>query len=256
MKQRCRRACLILATVVFGSFSGAAGPAPGLVSFSPNGSVKNISQATARFATDMVAMGDPRSLTDPFTIKCEAKVQPTYKTRWADSRNWSLDFDSPLKAGVKCAFNLKTDLKDLAGASVPASAEYSFTTSGPGILGVAPVYGNIEPGQYFVMQIDGEVDTESVLAHAYFEVEGLPDKVKVQFITGQPRDLVVRAAIKDNWQWYSFRDRLTVKPNDKTLSKEFDEFIVLEAKRKFPESAKVVFHWPKQVKSKSGIAVV
>jgi hypothetical protein len=66
--------------------------------FSPQGVVKGVRQATARFATPMVPFGDPREL-DPFDIDCAAKGQG----RWADMRNWVFDFDQDLPAAYAAA---------------------------------------------------------------------------------------------------------------------------------------------------------
>ena len=78
--------------------------------FSPQGSVKGVRQASARFATPMVPFGDPREL-DPFVIDCPAKG----RGRWADMKNWVYDFDSDLPAGVRCSFTLKAGLTALDG---------------------------------------------------------------------------------------------------------------------------------------------
>lgn len=142
-----------------------------VISFYPTGSVKQVQQATVRFSEDMIAMGNPRAKSDPFTITCNVatKKQPTYRqkvavpqetpkftTRWADNKNWVLDFEKPLKAGIRCTFKLKTDAKDLSGARVESLEEYSFSSAGPAILGIEPIYGDIEPDQYFVAFIDGQ----------------------------------------------------------------------------------------------------
>lgn len=242
-----------------------------IVSFYPTGSVKQVQQATVRFSADMVTMGDPRAKIDPFTMTCNVttKKQPThgqqasvpqespkYTTRWADSKNWVLDFEKPLKAGVRCSFKLNPDAKDLTGAKLEGLDEYSFSTAGPALLGVAPVYGDIEPDQYFVALIEGGIDPKSVASKAYFEVEGMPDKVVVNVIEGKDREAVIKAAIKNNWRWNNYRSLLEQKP-PKPFSqiKEMDNFIILAGARRFPEEAKVVLHWPQGILSKTGLPV-
>ncbi len=76
--------------------------------FSPQGEVKGVRQATARFATAMVPFGDPREL-DPFDVDCVEKG----KGRWADSKNWVYDFDRDLPASVRCGFTLKSGVAAL-----------------------------------------------------------------------------------------------------------------------------------------------
>ena len=217
-----------------------------VVSMAPQGSVKKVQQVLARFSSDMVALGDPRSLRDPFKLECQAgKSQlPPHKTRWADQRNWSLDFDKPLPAGVRCTLKATNDLKDLAGEKLNGLREYTFSTSGPALLGVAPIYGQIEPEQYFVALTDGPLDLQSVNDFAYFEVAGMPDKVRATVVNPKDRVAIIEAAVKDNWRWRDYRKL-----------KKYDAFILLGATRRFPEDAKVVLHWPKGVKSQSGLAV-
>lgn len=252
-------------------FASAGAHAAQVVTFYPTGSVKQVQQATVRFSADMVAMGDPRAKTDPFTMTCNvttknqlAHVQqtpapqetPKYTTRWADSKNWVLDFEKPLKAGMRCAFKLNPEAKDLAGAKLEGLDEYSFSTAGPALLGVAPIYGDIEPDQYFVALIDGAIDPKSVESKAYFEVEGMPDKVSVNVIEGKDREAVIKAAIKNNWRWNNYRSLIEQKPQ-KPFSqiKEMDNFIILAGTRRFPEEAKVVLHWPQGILSKTGLPV-
>lgn len=242
-----------------------------VVSFYPTGSVKKVQQVTARFSSDMKALGDPRSKNDPFSIQCNivTKKQPThgkrmatspetpkYTTRWADNKNWVLDFESPLKSGIRCVLRLKSDTKDIAGNPIDSLEEYSFSTSGPALLGVAPIYGQIEPDQFFVALVDGEIDIKSLEGKAYFEVQGLPDKVGVKVITSKERESIVKAAIKDNWRWRKFEKLLDQKP-EKSFSQiqEMNNFIILASTRRFPESAKVILHWPQGILSKSGLPV-
>jgi alpha-2-macroglobulin len=224
----------------------ASAQAADVVSVSPQGAVKKVQQVLVRFSSDMVAMGDPRSTKDPFKLDCKTnqKKTPPFKTRWADSRNWSLDFDKPVEAGVRCTLKAAADLKDLNGERVQALDEYSFSTSGPALLGVAPIYGQIEPEQYFVALTDGPLDLKSIEEGAYFEVSGMPDKIRASVVTPKDRTAVIEAAIKDNWRW---REHLKVK--------KYDAFLILGAARRFPESSQVVLHWTKGVRSLSGLAV-
>jgi hypothetical protein len=229
--------CLALLALVF---NGSVTNAGEIVSVYPTGSVKQVQQVTVKFSSDMVAMGDPRSKADPLKLVCNqatkqtavddaggnsssangtdssapktksAKI-PRYSTRWADIKTWSLDFDQPLAAGIKCTLTPVINAKDLAGKAVTSAGPYTFSTSGPALLGVSPRYGDIEPDQYFVLQIDGEINPKSVEKTAYFEAEGMPDKIDVRVITGKDRDVVIRAAIKDNWNWHQFEKYLELK---------------------------------------------
>jgi uncharacterized protein YfaS (alpha-2-macroglobulin family) len=240
-----RRILLVFVSVLVVLLTGSL-RATEVVSVFPQGAVKKVQQVTVRFSSDMVAMGDPRSVKDPFKMDCKTnqKTQPAFKTRWADNRNWSLDFDKPLEAGIRCTLKAAGNLKDLAGEKVDALQEYTFSTAGPALLGVAPIYGQIEPEQYFVALTDGPMDLKSVAEGAYFEVSGMPDKVKATVITPKDRTALIEAAIKDNWRWRNYRKL-----------KKYDAFIILGASRRFPENADVVLHWTKGIKSQSGLAV-
>lgn len=259
----------VLALLLF-SFNAITAHAAQIASFFPTGSVKQVQQVTVNFSTDMIAMGDPRAKIDPFTVTCNVNVKknelaaeakpaaaetPQFSTRWADNKNWVLDFAKPLKAGIRCAFTVKPDAKDLAGKQVVGLDSYSFSTSGPAILEVSPHYGQIEPDQFFVLETDGAIDPKSIEAIAYFEVKQMPDKVGVNIIEGKDRDAVIEAAIKSNWRWNAYRKFLQQKPA-KPISqiKEFNNFLVVSANRRFPESANVVLHWPRGILSKSGVA--
>src|SRR3984957_14195117 len=82
------------------------GGSPSVVPFSPQGTVKEVRQVTARFSEPMVPLGDPRDTTSPFEIDCPAKGAG----RWINSRNWSYDFDHDLAAGLRCSFKPRPGL--------------------------------------------------------------------------------------------------------------------------------------------------
>ncbi len=89
--------------------------------FSPQGTVKDIRQVTARFSEAMVPFGDPR-LQDPFTIECPEKG----KGRWVDGKTWAYDFERDMPAGVMCTFQVKPDLKTLAGEPISGPKLFSL----------------------------------------------------------------------------------------------------------------------------------
>ena len=82
--------------------------------FSPQGIVKGVRQVSVRFSEPMVPFGDPRGLIEPFEIDCSEKGT----SRWADQRNWVLDFEKDLPAGIRCEFRLKPGLKSLSGKEI------------------------------------------------------------------------------------------------------------------------------------------
>src|ERR1700685_4342106 len=80
------RVCL--AVLLFAIPAKAGAESPSVVRFSPQGTVKQVRQVTARFSEPMVPLGDPRDTTAPFEIDCPAHGGG----RWIARRNGSLDF--------------------------------------------------------------------------------------------------------------------------------------------------------------------
>jgi len=155
--------------------------------FSPQGEIKGVRQATARFATAMVPFGDPREL-DPFDVDCAEKG----KGRWADSKNWVYDFDRDLPAGVRCAFTLKSGITALDGTTLAAGQRFAFSTGGPAVLRSLPSEGNtIDENQIFVLGLDAPAKSETITANAYCVAAGVNEKIGVRLVTGDERKTVL-----------------------------------------------------------------
>src|SRR6476660_6908912 len=86
---------------------------PGIEMFSPEGTVGRVRQATARFSVPMVPFGDLRAPA-PFEGDCPVPG----KGRWVDDRTWAYDFERDLPGAVRCRFQLRADLRDLAGQAL------------------------------------------------------------------------------------------------------------------------------------------
>ncbi len=155
--------------------------------FSPQGEVKGVRQASARFAQAMVPFGDPREL-DPFDVDCAEKG----KGRWADSRNWVYDFDRDLPAGVRCSFTLKSGIAALDGKPLDAGQRFAFTTGGPAVLRSLPYEGaRIDENQIFVLGLDAPAKSESIAANVYCVAAGVNEKIGVRMVTGEERKIVL-----------------------------------------------------------------
>ncbi len=199
--------------------------------FSPQGIVKKVRQVTARFSESMVPLGDPRGAGDPFAIDCPEKGS----ARWVDSRNWAYDFTRDLPAGVRCAFRVRPGLTTLAGKALSGELSFAFSTGGPAVVSSTPPQGDnsIEEEQAFVLVLDAEPTEASLLANAWFRIEGIPERVGVRPITGAARD----AILKTFWRG--------------ALS---GPAVVLQARQRFPNDAKVSLVWGKGVAAASGVA--
>ena len=209
--------------------------APPTVTFSPQGTIKNVRQAVAHFSQPMVPLGDPRVRQSPFRIDCGEHRTARGTARWIDSRQWSYDFDQDLPAGVRCTFTLVSRLKTLAGATVPDHPPFVFDTGGPSVVETKPWTGksDIDEHQSFVLVLDAEPAEQTVLDHAEFSVEGMPQRVGVTIVRGAGRDLLLK----------HFSDFINNRPT-----------IILQARQEFPDNADVTLVWGKGIATTSGIA--
>ncbi len=196
--------------------------------FSPQGTVKQVRQASARFSTAMVALGDPRAAA-PFDVAC---AEPG-TGRWVDPRTWVYDFARDLPAGVACTFTLRPGAAALGGA--PATGgPFTFSTGGPAVVSATPsADGEIAEDQIFVLQLDGPVDPASVREHASLTVQGFPERVPVKLLDGEDRDAILKTFDAD-WQ-------------------REEPLAVVAAGRRFPNGAAVTLTWGPGIRSPGGV---
>ena len=202
--------------------------------FSPQGTVKNVRQVRARFSQPMVPLGLPGESVAPFVIDCPEKGT----ARWADGRNWIYDFDHDLGAGVRCEFRVREGLKTLAGTTVGEQLVFTFSTGGPSILSSVPYQGSdfVDEEQIFVLELDGQPAEASVLAHVYFAVEGLKERIGIRVVSGEERERVLKTQGQ-----YARRENVP------------RSLVLIQAKRRFPQRSKVTLVWGKEVASQSGV---
>src|SRR5688572_15700727 len=131
-------ACFLLSL-----FVRAAGAAPAVELFTPQGVAKNVTQVRARFTADVVKFGDPYA-SAPFRVECPAEGTG----RWLEPREWVYDFKEALPAGLRCAF-VAADGK-----------RFEFSTGGPAIVSTHPYEGDpaIEEDAIFILTLDAEPD--------------------------------------------------------------------------------------------------
>jgi len=217
---------------VFASIASAGEP-PGarITQFAPQGIVKNVRQVTARFSDPMVPLGDPRAARDPFDIDCAEKGGG----RWIDSRNWAYDFARDLPAGVRCTFKLRADLKTLNGKVIGGTRSFTFSTGGPTVMSSTPSQGDesIEEDQAFVLVLDAEPTEASVLAHAWFRIAGVPERVGVRVVTGDSREAILKTF------WHGALN---------------GPVLVVQSRQRFPNDAKVSLVWGKGISAATGVA--
>jgi len=212
--------------------------APTQISFSVTGTVKNVSQAVAKFSENMVPFGDP-TVAAPFTLSCSGiepkpkKAEDIGSSRWLGPKEWAYDFKKPLEAGVRCEFVLKGGVKNLDGEAVTAAGPFGFDTGGPAIKGTRPWEGGtVDEDQYFTLELDSAVDKASVEKAAYFEIEGQGNRVGLRWITGKERKATLKSAYRE----------------------DTDKVLVIAADQKFPADTKLAFVWGRGIRSRSGVA--
>ncbi len=221
--------CVLVMAAVCMVIAGNANGA-GVKLFSPEGTVKNVRQATASFSDQMVAFGDPR-LSDPFDVICPEKG----KGRWIDGKNWSYDFEKDLPAGVSCSFTLKKNLKTLAGVPLTGRKRFTFNTGGPSIIDSDPYEGStyIEEQQAFLFWLDTPVDEASVVKNVSCSIEGVRERVGIRLITGEER------------KKFFTETRIPTKGRN---------IILFQCRQAFPPKAHVKIVWGRGIRSKSGMA--
>ena len=237
--------------------------------FSPQGAVKGVRQASARFAMPMVPFGDPREL-DPFVIDCPAKG----RGRWADMKNWVYDFDQDLPAGVRCSFTLKAGLAALDGRPLDGEARFDFSTGGPAIVRSLPAEGSkIDENQVFILGLDAPATPASITASAYCVAAGVNERIPVRLVTGDERRVLLdhrksfaasylRVLLRDpesgRSRAFAFALPATGSDEDKfrRLRDAADSpLATLACTRTLPAGAEVKLVWGRGVAAASGVAV-
>jgi uncharacterized protein YfaS (alpha-2-macroglobulin family) len=225
--------------VFFAIFSGSAAYAegePSIIGFSPQGEIKGVRQATARFSDQMVSFGMPE-IADPFDIACPASG----KGRWADGKNWIFDFDKDLEAGVRCTFTLKNSVKTLRGKPLQGRKSFSFSTGGPKVTALFPHEDSeeIEEDQIFALKLDGPAAESSFAGKLSFLLEATGERLGARVLKGKDRENII--SVLKRTYWLTGAD----KP---------EQTVVIQCKRAFPNNGLVQLVWGKGIASPGGIA--
>ena len=249
-----RRAPLCLSLIALAA-TAAHGAEPRVELFSPEGTVKDLRQVTARFSAPMVAFGDPR-LAQPFEIECPERGSG----RWADVRNWVYDFERDLPAGVACRFALRAGLAAQDGTPLGGRREFRFDTGGPAIRASVPFDGHpaIDEQQVFVLALDGPVDAASVAAHARCAVVGIGESIEVDVVSGEERAAVLAERRALGYAYFQILwkggfesiERVT----DDAIAGAEAELVLLRCRRTLPASAEVKLVWGAGIAAPSGVA--
>jgi uncharacterized protein YfaS (alpha-2-macroglobulin family) len=206
--------------------------------FSPKGEQATIRQIRVVFSEAMVPFGDPRGK-EPFRVKCATKG----KGQWEDTRTWIYEIQGGMGGGERCSFEGNAEFKSEKGGSWEGEKSFTAATTAPTVVKIDPRNGNgsIEEDQAFVLTLTGAVDPASLAKAAYFQVEGIPERIPTKLVPPAMREKVLAASKR-----YSYYD-------EDGESGEKQTKLVLQPARNFPALRKVRFVWDQGIRSVSGV---
>lgn len=253
-----RMAC-ILAIAAAALAIGSARAAPQVEVFTPQGEAKNVRQASVRFSEPVVAFGDPR-VPDPFTVQCDGDPQRSKgRGRWADTRNWTFDFESALPAGLRCRFTLRDDFK-ASGQRLEGQREFAFHTGGPAALASLPRErgGEIDEEQVFVLALDAPVDA-ATLSGAWCEAAGINERIPVSVVPEKETREILNA---NRYATYNLFSAYTKGQREVPLSRfKVDDkrwkdlpIVAVRCAQRLPASAAAALVLGPDVKTRTGVA--
>ena len=180
--------CLVLLCFWSGAWAQTT-----VTGFTPDGQVRQVRQAVARFSQPMVAFGDLRAPA-PFDIDCPVPGSG----RWVDAQTWSYDFDRDLPGATSCGFTLKPGVHDLAGQPLAGKRAFSVVTGGPAVLESLPREGaeRIDEQQAFVLALSAPASGDSIVKQAWCRADGVSEKIPVKLLQGEQREQALR---NDPW---------------------------------------------------------
>jgi uncharacterized protein YfaS (alpha-2-macroglobulin family) len=250
-----RLPCLFLSLFIL---AAAARAQTVVEAFTPEGQVREVRQAAARFSGPMVAFGDLRAPM-PFDVACPVPGQG----RWVDARNWAYDFARDLPGGVACRFTLKPGLRDLAGKPLGGPQAFAVTTGGPAVLQAGPGEGNtgIDENQAFVLALSAPATPDSILRHAWCRADGVNDKIPVRLLDGPAREQLL---LQNRWLVSEALERAGAPERDGAYDAarlRADEqagrlraVVVLQCQRTLPAGAGFGLVWGPGIAAVGGVA--
>ncbi len=236
-----------------------AGLPPAVAAFAPAGSVERVEQIKVRFATPMVAFGDPR-LPAPVAGNCSAGATG----RWVDAQNYAIDLPHPLAGGRRCAYTLVPGLKDAAGARVGGQSRFTFDTGGPNIRTVLPFDGGgIAEDQIFLLALNAAPTPASVAAGASCAIDGVGEAVPLDILPDATRAAIMAGA-KQDWAMRRFLPAAGMGPADPD-DPEADSgdapppkgvVVAARCRRALPAGGRVAIVWDKGIATADGLATL
>ena len=246
------RAGLVIGIIGLVTARAGGGPAPGVAAFAPAGSVERVEQITLRFATPMVAFGDPR-LPAPVMGTCSAGGTG----RWVDAQSYTIDLPAPLVGGRRCAYELVTGVHDASGAAV-GKRRFTFDTGGPNIRAVLPDDGDgrIEEDQVFLLALNATATPASVVAKASCAIDGVGEAVPLDILADATRATIVAQA-KQDYRLRSFLQKAGAAPPDDGEAAQPKAIVVAaRCRRALPAGGRVGVVWSAGIATADGLATL
>lgn len=223
--------------------------------FAPQGTVKDLRQASARFSEPMVRFGDPR-LPDPFDVDCAAAG----RGRWVDARNWVYDFETDLPAGLVCRFTLRAAVTALSGGGIAGPRQFEFSTGGPAVRASLPIEGSeqIDEQQVFLFALDAPATRATIESRGYCAVEHLAEKLPLLLIEGAEREQLLAQRRLLGYSYYRLlakdgEDGIVQLPQDQLRRREAD-IVALRCARPLPPETQVDVVWGAGIATPGGVA--
>jgi uncharacterized protein YfaS (alpha-2-macroglobulin family) len=238
-----------------------APPSPTTVeTFTPEGTVREVRQASARFSAPMVPFGDLRA-DAPVEVDCPVPG----KGRWVDERTWAYDFERDLPGAVRCRFTLRAGLHDLAGKPLAGRREFILATGGPAVLRAGPDDGHneIDEHQAFVLALSAPAAAPSIAAHAWCQADGIAEKIGVRILGGDARE---QALLANRWMvqrtLHGDEDDAPAMATIYTPARlradeqagKLERLVVLQCARTLPADTKVALVWGAGIAAANGAA--
>lgn len=164
--------------------------------FSPQGEVARVAQVSVRFDAPAVPLGDVQAgaqASAPITLRCTPQAAEG-TGRWLNERQWVFDFQQALPPGTRCTAEVVKGFRSPEGQAIGGTQRFAFTTGGPVVLRTWP--GNeatIDEEQHVVVRFAGAVTRASLLANSWCELEGVGERLPVQWVGGEPRRALLKA---------------------------------------------------------------
>ena len=239
----------LAAALLTGNASSA--PPASVELFSPKGSIERVEQIKLRFATPMVAFGDPR-LPAPGTGSCGGTVAG----RWVDARTYAVDYAQPLAGGQRCVFNLNAGLRDAAGATIAGPRSFAFDTGGPNIRAVLPSEDNdqIDEDAVFLLALNAAPTPASVSAKAFCRIEGVGEAVPLDVVADKVRD-TIQTGTKNDYRTKDFLGKAGLRKPDYDGEEIGAKSVVtaVKCRRALPAGGRVALIWGVGIGTANGL---